>query len=138
MLAQLLDAIAQVRAISLAALSTAELVQLKQATTLAERQLAAFDLTVVAELNQRGTAAEYNCSSTAALLSQLVRLDPSEASGQVRAAQRLAPRRSLHGETLPAQYPVLADAVAHGDVSLRQARVITTTIEQLPDAALDQ
>ena len=115
-----------------------QLIGLRRELTRAERQLAAVQLGVVAEIDQRGLASERNCVSTAVLLSGVDRIDPRQATGLVRAAQRLAPRRTLGGEVLEPEYPVLAQAVADGSVSLKHVRVITSTIEKLPDAALDE
>ena len=134
---QLFDGIAAVRAVWLAGLSTAEVVEWKRDLTRAVRQLAALEVAAVAELDQRGAAADYNCASTAALLTGLDRVDPGEASGLVRAARRLAPRRTLTGEVLEPEFPLLAEAVGAGAVSLKHARLITSTIERLPDAAVD-
>ena len=134
---QVLDGIAAIRALPLSSLSSHELVELKRTTSVLARRLAAVDLSVIAELDGRGVASEFNCTSTAALLTQLVRLDPGEATSQVRAAQRLTPRPSVTGAVIEPEYPVLADAVAVGAVSLRHASVVSATMESLPDAALD-
>ena len=135
--AGLFSEIARLGAVSLAGLSGGQVVELQREVTRAVRQLAGVQLAVVAELDQRGTAGEFNCSSTAALLTHVSRVDPGEATGLVRAARRLGPRRALGGERLEPEFPVLAAAVGAGTVSLAHARVITAAIEKLPDAAVD-
>lgn len=123
--AALFGEIARLRAVSLATLSDAEVEQLQRELTLAARQLQAVQLGAVAEIDQRGLAGRHGCASTTAYLVQVNRIDAGEATGLVRAAQRLMPRRALTGEALPPEFPVLAEEYACGVVSLRQARVIT-------------
>jgi hypothetical protein len=74
----------------------------------------------------------------APLLRGLLRLDPSEAAGRVRAAHAAGLRRTLTGEPLPAAYPAVAAAQAVGGISERQARIVREAIEKLPDKIRDQ
>ena len=132
--AALFGEIARLRAVPLASLSDAEVEQLQRELTLAARQLQAVQLGTVAEIDQRGLAGGHGCASTAAYLVQVNRIDAGEATGLVRTAQRLMPRRALTGEALAPEFPMLAEGYASGVVSLRQARVITSCIEGLPSA----
>jgi hypothetical protein len=74
----------------------------------------------------------------AQLMRGLLRLDPSEAAGRVRAAHAAGVRRTLTGQPVPAQLPALAAAQAAGRVSERQARIVRETIEKLPDKIRDE
>ena len=89
---------------------------------------------VIAELEARGTAREHGCPSTATLLVQALRINPTDASGRVRDAANLGPRRGLTGEVLPPIFAQVAAAQAAGAISPAHARVITRTIDKLPEA----
>jgi Domain of unknown function (DUF222) len=89
---------------------------------------------VIAELEARGTAREHGCPSTATLLVQVLRINPNDASGRVRDAANLGPRRGLTGEVLPPIFAQVAAAQATGAISAAHARVITRTIDKLPEA----
>jgi hypothetical protein len=91
---------------------------------------------VVAEIADRGIASELNCRSTVALLVQMLGLSMGEASARFRAAANLAARRTLTGQVLPPLFGLVAAAQAEGLISAPAARVITKTIDDLPDAAL--
>jgi hypothetical protein len=67
------------------------------------------------------------------LLSQVLRLNPGQARDRVTAAAKLGPRRALTGEVLPPRFAQVAAAQAAGVVCVAQARVITDTIDTLPD-----
>ena len=96
------------------------------------RRLATVDHAVIAETDSRGLALERGCSSTTALLTQLLRIGAGQARSRVRAAKELAPRRALTGEVLAAEFPATAAAQAEGAISVEHARIITTTIRALP------
>ncbi len=83
----------------------------------------------------RGLPETVQVRSVAQLLRGLLRLDPAEAAGRVRAAEAAGPRRTLTGEPLPAIFPAVAAAQAAGEISERQARVVVATVDKLPDAA---
>ena len=59
---------------------------------------------------------------------------PSDARQRVECARNLAPGRTLTGECTPVIFPGVAAAEADGVLSRAHARVITTTIDKLPDA----
>jgi hypothetical protein len=79
-------------------------------------------------------AHEHACRNTAALVTQLVRVSPSEATGRVRAAADLGPRRGLTGQVLPPVFAQVAAAQTAGTISTAHARVVTATIDALPAA----
>jgi hypothetical protein len=98
------------------------------------RRLATVDHALIAEIDTRGLAHERACRSTAALLTQLVRVSPAEATGRVRAAADLGPRRGLTGQVLPPVFAQVATAQAVGTISTAHARIVTATIDALPAA----
>jgi hypothetical protein len=97
-------------------------------------RLAALDAGLVGEADTRRLHFERACANTAVLLSQLLRIEPAQAKARVRAAQELAPRRSLAGETLSPVYPTVAAALRQGTITARHAAVITRTVDALPAA----
>ena len=99
-----------------------------------KNRLAAIDHRLIGDLEQRGTAAERACATTAALLGQLLRLTPGEAAARVKAAQLAGPRQALTGEALAPVFPVVAAAQADGAISPAHARVITHIVFKLPAA----
>jgi hypothetical protein len=102
------------------------------------RRLAVADHVLVAEAERRGLAAERGCRSTAVMLTGLLRIGPHEAAARVCAAARLAPRVSLTGAPMPAEYPQTAAAQAAGQISPAHARIVTTTIDTLPSDIRDE
>ena len=117
----------------LSALSSDELLDLLTGLETQTRRLAAIDHAVLAEVESRGVAFEHGCRSTEVLLRQLLRVGAGEARARVAAARDLGPRRGLTGQVLPAIYPQVAAAQAAGDLSSAHARLITTTIDRLPE-----
>jgi hypothetical protein len=99
-----------------------------------KRRLAAVDHALINEIDARGLAHERACRNTAALVTQLVRVSPSEATARVRAAADLGPRRGLTGQVLPPVFAQVATAQAVGTISSTHARVVTATIDALPAA----
>jgi hypothetical protein len=98
----------------------------------ARRLLPSLDARFIAELDARGLPAS-NCLRTSSFLRGLLRLDPREAHSRVKAAQDLAPRRALTGESLPAVFAEVAAAQDAGEISERHARIVIDTIGKLPD-----
>lgn len=101
-------------------------------------RLAAVEHVFVAEVERRGLPTDAGAVSTAAFVRGLLRVEPGEAKARVAAAHAAGPRRSLVGERLEPAFPLVAAAQRAGDVSPAHARVITRTIQALPDAALDR
>ena len=96
------------------------------------RRLAMVGQALVAQTERRGLAAERGSRSTALLLTGLLRIGPHEAAARVSAAARLAPRVSLTGAPMPAEYSRTAAAQAEGAISPAHANLITRTIDRLP------
>jgi hypothetical protein len=97
------------------------------------RRLAAVDHEVVAEVDQRNVAGELACTDTAALLSNLLRIAPREASARVRDARELGPRHEITGAPLAPLFPAVAAAQVSGEISPAHAHVITRLRHVLPD-----
>ncbi|MDT4961090.1 MAG: hypothetical protein QOF87_737, partial [Pseudonocardiales bacterium] len=124
---------AALNALAVPTLTDADLLTLLREQEAAARAAVASQHAVIAELDSRGTAREHGCASTAVLLSQVLRLNPGQARDRVTAAANLGPRRGLTGEVLPPLFAEVAAAQAAGVLCVAQARVITDTIDTLPD-----
>jgi hypothetical protein len=116
----------------LTGLSDDELLEYGRQKERLARRLPALDHRFVGELISRDLPGR-NFVRPVAFLRALLRLDPHEAGGRIRAAEAAGPRRSLTGESLPPIYPELAAAQLAGEISDRHARLVVETIEKLPD-----
>jgi hypothetical protein len=128
-------AIEELQALDLTRLSEEDLLEYWRELERARRRLPTLDHALVLEAEARGLPESHQVRSSGQLLRRLLRLDPGEAAGRVRAAQAAGVRRAMTGQPLPPAYPVVAAAQAEGLISERHARVITETIEKLPDEA---
>ncbi|MFY1616925.1 DUF222 domain-containing protein [Micromonospora sp. WMMD736] len=123
-LAQARGAVAVSAAAPVWALAEHDLVAALDAAHRLEQQLAAVKLALVRELDGRGIARAQGASSTAVWLRDRLRLT-------VPAARRLVESASA----LDAGAPEVRRALADGDVSLEQARVIADTVDTVRAAA---
>ncbi|HEV2885907.1 MAG TPA: DUF222 domain-containing protein [Jatrophihabitans sp.] len=98
------------------------------------RRLAVVDHALVAELGRRALAGRLVMASTSVLLQAALRLSPHEAKQRVSASQVCGPRWSLTGEQLQTLLPQVATGQAAGVLSSEHARVIASTLEELPSA----
>ncbi|HEX8092391.1 HNH endonuclease signature motif containing protein [Jatrophihabitans sp.] len=98
------------------------------------RRLAVIDHALIAELGRRALAGRLVVASTSALLQAVLRLSPHEAKQRVSASQLCGPRWSLTGEQLETLLPEVAAGQAAGIVSTEHARVIASTLEELPSS----
>jgi len=98
------------------------------------RRLAVVDHALVAELGRRALPGRLVMASTSALLQAMLRLSPHEAKQRVNAAQVCGPRWSLTGERLATLLPEVAAGQAAGIVSAEHARVIASTLDELPSS----
>ena len=97
-----------------------------------KRRLPVMDHQLVAEVLDRRLADEVCEPSAPALLRNVLRIGPGEASARVRAAQNLGPRRSLPGEVLPPLFERTAAAQAAGIISAAHAAVIVRAVDHIP------
>jgi hypothetical protein len=132
--AALEDALNRLTGMALYSLSQDELLTVLRQFETVRRRMPVVDHVLVGEVEVRSVADSLGARSTQALLRDVLRLSPAQANARVNAARRLGPRETATGELLPPQFPVVAAAQAAGEVSAEQARVITTTIEELPAA----
>jgi hypothetical protein len=131
-LARLGSALDELTGLDLSARSGEQVLGLLAGLEARVRRLAVVDQALVAEVDRRGFAAERGCRSTAVLLTGLSRVGHREAAGRAAAAARLAPRVSLTGAPMPAEFERTAAAQAEGMISPAHARIVTTTIDRLP------
>ena len=132
MLARLSSVIDDLVGVDLSARSGPQILALLQGLEAQTRRLAVADHGLLAEADRRGLADERGCRSTAVMLAGLLRLSPHEAAARVEAATRLAPRVSLTGEPMPAEYPQTAAAQADGAISAAHASLVIRAIGKLP------
>ena len=97
------------------------------------RRLATVDHALIGEAEARGLAEAMSYRNTAGLLRSMLRINPREAAGRVRAAEGAGERRALTGAPLPARHPHVAEAQRRGTISVQHAALITKTIGSLPD-----
>ena len=116
-------------------LSDEQLVELLRGKERLRRRLEAAEHAPILEVAARQLPAQHSVRTTAGFLRWLLRLDPREAAGRVRAAEAAGVRRALTGQTLPPAYPVVAAAQVAGQISARHAAIVVSTIEKLPDPA---
>jgi hypothetical protein len=114
-------------------LPESDLLDLVRDTERLRRRLAAVGHAQVLEIERRGLPAAQQIRTLGQFLRGLLRLDPGEAAGRVRAAEAAGKRRTLTGELLAPIYRAVSTAQADGTISERHARVVVDTIEKLPD-----
>jgi hypothetical protein len=131
-LARLSAVVDELVGLDLSACAGPQVLRLLQGLEAQTRRLAVADHGLLAEADRRGLADERGCRSTAVMLAGLLRLSPHEAAARVEAATRLAPRVSLTGEPMPAEYPQTAAAQADGAISGAHASLVTRTMSKLP------
>src|SRR5579875_374573 len=120
--------------VDLDALDDAGLLSYEVELETVERRLRAAKLRADAELDARGVGLARGYKRTAGFLRDLLRISAAEASGRMRAAAAIGPRRAVHGELLDPIYPAIAEAQIAGSISSEHARVVVETVESLPEA----
>jgi hypothetical protein len=97
-------------------------------------RFAVVDHAVIQEVQSRHLHSVCGAKTITVLARQILCVGISEASARVKAVEALGRRRSLTGELLAAIYGRVAAAQANGSVAEAAVRVITGTIDKLPDA----
>ena len=120
--------------LSLASLPGLALIELTGRIETQLRRITFFDHAVVAALVESGACADVGATNTASLLVQALRVSPVEAAARVRAASELGPRMDFTGGRMAPQFEHVAAAQADGLISAAHARVITSTVRDLPSA----
>ncbi|MDT4962331.1 MAG: hypothetical protein QOF87_1978, partial [Pseudonocardiales bacterium] len=112
----------------------ASILELLRGLETGRNRLATAEHALIADAEAQGLPHEHACPSTPNWLSQLLRINPAEATARVKAAADLGPRRGLTGEQLPPIFEQVAAAQASGEISAAHARVITRCVDALPAA----
>lgn len=120
------------------ALPDADVVELLTEVETAKRRHAPVDHAVLNQLAQRSVAATHGARSTAAFVSNRLRISRAEATARIKAAEALGYRRNVTGCLVEPQYPLVAAAQADGIISERHAAVIVQAVQKLPDPVADE
>ena len=83
------------------------------------------------ELGPEALAKQHGFRSAAAMIAATTGGSAGDAKRLITVGQAAAPRTSLLGELLPAKYPVLAAALAAGEISVQAAALIVTLLERV-------
>jgi hypothetical protein len=83
------------------------------------------------ELGTTGLAQKNGCSTPAAFIEELTRISGAEAGRRIHLGSALRPNVSLTGERLAPRLPILAEAVATGEVGPESATVIVRTLDEV-------
>jgi hypothetical protein len=133
------DAITQLEAalgaftrVDLSAVSSGELTAALRKLEVSAARHSTVQRHLVADIDQRGLAAEYCAGTTGNLLRDLLLITSADAGARVAQARDFAPRRSLTGEPLEPVIPLVAEAVDSGVLSLAHAKVIAKLLTELP------
>jgi hypothetical protein len=137
LLAELDRDLDKLRAADLSVLSGPELLEFTRDVERFVRRTVTVQHAAVAELDTRRSAGETGHHSTAALLCDLLRLDPGQARRRIRDAREFTTRRGLAGEPLPPVLPQTAAALEAGEISVEHARVISDLFDHIPDSDTD-
>jgi hypothetical protein len=138
LLARAHAAVDELQRLDLTGLSADDLLAYWREVERLRRRLPSLDHALVLDAQARGLPETHQVRTMGQFLRGLLRLDPYEAAGRVRAAEAAGARWAMTGEPLPPAYPVLSAAQAEGRISERQARVVVDTVEKLPDAVRDE
>jgi Domain of unknown function (DUF222) len=143
MAASVLEAAVElVRRYDLAALHDASdeklCIDVAEAESLA-RQLTAIQVASAAEISDRsrrefgtaGLAQKHGCSTPTAFLEGLARISGAEASRRIHLGSALRSSVTLTGEPLAPRFPVLAEAVAVGEVGPEAATLIVRALDDV-------
>jgi hypothetical protein len=136
LLEELNRALDKLTSTDLSTLTGEQLLRFTSAWERHKRRGTVLDHASVAELDSRHTAGEKGLRSTAALLGELLRLDPGQARRRVRDAGDFVPRHGLSGELLPPLRPDTARALADGDIGIEHARSVGDLFDALPAQTL--
>ncbi|MGH3619546.1 MAG: DUF222 domain-containing protein, partial [Pseudonocardiaceae bacterium] len=95
-------------------------------------------LSVVAEIDSRGTAATAGYSTTTELVRAVARVPLGEARARVAAAAEVLPNRGLNGVPVEPKLPATAEAVAEHAIGAADVRVIRSILGRIPPHLGDQ
>jgi hypothetical protein len=89
-------------------------------------------LEIIGEHDAVGVAWRSGYGTVARMFAAVALIGAGEARNRVAAAEALAPRQSLTGETLPPRCPVTAAAFAAGEISAAAVRIVTDAMRRIP------
>ena len=101
-------------------------------------RLAALEHRCIIEAEQLGLPQAHAAVNTASFVRDLIHVDARDAAARVRVAHAAGPRQTLTGEHVEPEFPLVAAAQAFGSISPAHAQIVVRTIQQLPDAVLDE
>lgn len=107
------------------------LVELLQSVERVRNRIPVVDHAVLTACEERGIAQALTQPSLARVLVSALRLSAGEASRRVRAAEALASRTTMTGESLEPRRPVLATAQRAGEVTPEQVQLIQRALERV-------
>jgi hypothetical protein len=87
------------------------------------------------ELGDESLSRRHACPTGAALVSQITRVSAGEASRRVRVGRALALRTTLTGEVLPAEFALVAEAVASGRMGVEAAAAVIRHLDEASRSA---
>lgn len=96
--------------------SDAEATRLWERVEIAKRRLEVVDQDLIEQVRTRGIAPARGYPSPTALMIDVLRVSPAEATARVRASGRFGPQRALSGELVARIYPTVCAAQAIGAV----------------------
>jgi hypothetical protein len=137
-LRQVSDLLGDVARVDRAGLSDVELVAVLTAEEGAKRFLDASQVLTAGEVAERsryelgaeGLSMRYSQRKPVDFIEQTTRVSKAEASRRVRVGQAVRPRRSMLGETLPAERPIVAEAITNGLLGIDTAAIILFSLRQ--------
>jgi len=141
LLAELDGVLDKLRTTDLTVLSGRQLIDFTRSWERFTRRSVTVQHAAVAELDARRSAGETGHASTAALLGDLLRINPGQARRRIRDAAEFGPRRGLSGEPLPPVLPQTADALTDGSIGIEHARAISDLVvfaEHMAPSAAEQ
>ncbi len=86
----------------------------------------------IGERDAVGVAGRSGYGTVARMVAAVALIGAGEARNRVGAAEALAPRQSLTGETLPARCPATAAAFTAGEISAVAVRIVTDATRRIP------
>src|SRR5919106_1572192 len=123
---------AKLAELSFAALTPAEVLDIKDRLECGYRRHAAVDHRLTRELTCGASPIDLGGKSWVDVLSTRLRISKGEARQRLDEAEDLAPRTALTGEPLPPKLPHTAAAQARGDVGAEHVRLIRKFFAKLP------
>lgn len=130
------DALVGVRALDLAGLDDGALIDLLRGAEEAGRVVDAARVLLAGEVARRSRAslgaerlcARYGCRNAAELITRITHVSRGTAVERIRLAEPLMPSWSLSGESVPALFPHVAQALERGELGLDATRAVTRSL----------